>query len=578
MPSSPDHTPETPRPSRVKKLGDMLVGQGIISPAQLQEALDLQKGGKARLGRLLVELGYVTEAQLAELIADQLRIPCVDIAVVTVEPEALRAVSQDLAVQHRCLPWRIEGRALYLLMADPTDLAAMDAVAFASGLRVRPVVVPDHQLAAAIASTYHVESADALDRFDDVDLADQLIVIDEPDSDDVEDMAEVAQSAPVVKLVNAIWADAIRLNASDIHIEPQQKGVDLRYRVDGVLRLIMNIPKRSQAKIVSRIKIVAHLDIAERRRPQDGRTRITLGGHVYDLRVSTLPTADGEKVVVRILPQHLASTALEALGFEADVLEEFKGLLGRPQGIVLVTGPTGSGKTSTLYAALNFLRAEAVNIVTIEDPVEYRLGGVNQVAVAEKTGFTFAEGLRSILRQDPDVLMVGEIRDRETAEVAFQAAQTGHLVVSTLHTNDAPSAVTRLMNLGIPAYLIASSLLGVMAQRLVRTLCECRQGTPGGAPAPAGCPACRHTGFRGRTAVHELMRMTPPLRTLVLQEGVSADTLHRAAQANGMRALYEDGLRKVARGRTTVEELRHVVCPPDDDVRPVSDDSRAAHT
>ena len=549
----------------------MLVGQGIISPAQLQEALDLQKVRKERIGRLLVELGHVTEAQLAELVADQLRIPCVDIEMVTVAPEAQRVVSQELAVQHRCLPWRIEGRELYLLMADPTDLGAMDAVAFASGLRVRPVVIPDHQLAVAIASTYHVESDDALERFDDVDLADQLSVIDEIEADDVEDMSRAAQSAPVVKLVNAIFADAIRAGASDIHIEPQQKGVDLRYRVDGVLRLIMNIPKRSQAKIVSRIKIVAHLDIAERRRPQDGRTRISLGGHAYDLRVSTLPTADGEKVVVRILPQDRASTTLDALGFEADVLEQFKRLLGRPQGILLVTGPTGSGKTSTLYAALNFLRAEAVNIVTIEDPVEYRIEGVNQVAVAEKAGLTFAEGLRSILRQDPDVLMVGEIRDRETADIAFQAAQTGHLVLSTLHTNDAPSAVTRLINLGLPGYLVASSLLGVMAQRLVRTLCDCRQVAPDGTAVPTGCPACRYTGFRGRTAVHELMRMTPPLRTLVLQDSVSADDLRRASQANGMRTMYEDGLRKVARGRTTVDELLHVVSPPEDeDVRPVT--------
>jgi len=560
-------TEALPPPSsreRAQRIGDMLVEQGLISVEQLEEALTLQKQRKVRVGRLFVELGFVTEVQLAELVADQLRVPCMDASAVTIAPDALRCVPQDLAVQHRCLPWRLEGRELFLLMADPTDLAAIDAIAFKSGQRIRPVVLPDHQITAAIEKHYGVKAEDALEYFDHVDLLDQLSVVDDIDVDDVEDLSKAALATPVVRLVNAIFIDAIRAGASDIHIEPQLKGVDMRYRVDGALRRVMNIPKRSQAKIVSRIKIAAHLDIAERRRPQDGRLRISLNGSAFDMRVSTLPTADGEKVVVRILASNRARTTLADLGFEEELLAQFTRLLRRPQGLILVTGPTGSGKTSTLYAALNYLRGETTNIVTIEDPIEYRLEGVNQVAVNEKAGLTFAEGLRSILRQDPDVLMVGEIRDRETAEIAFQAAQTGHLVLATLHTNDAPSAVTRLLNMGVPGYLITASLLGVQAQRLVRTICACRRGVSAAAPEPATpCPVCRGIGLHGRTAIHELMRMTPQLRSLLMQV-VSSDDLRLAAEAAGMRSLYANGLQKVHAGVTTMDELLRVAAPPDD--------------
>ena len=298
-----------------------------------------------------------------------------------------------------------------------------------------------------------------------------------------------------MRLVNAIFVDAVQAGASDIHIEPQQKGVNLRYRVDGVLRHVLTMPKRSQAKVVSRVKIISHMDIAERRKPQDGRTRFVLGGSNYDLRVSTLPTADGETVVIRILAQDRARVALEELGFAPDILTTFTGLLRRPQGLLLVTGPTGSGKTSTLYAALNLLVDETINVVTVEDPIEYRVPGISQVAVSDKSGLTFAVGLRAILRQDPDVVMVGEIRDIETAQVAFQAAQTGHLVLATLHTNDAPSAVTRLIDMGVPAYLVASSVIGVVAQRLARRVCPCaivdgrRHGHCHTAARPAGTAA-----------------------------------------------------------------------------------------
>ena len=450
-------------------------------------------------------------------------------------------------------------------MADPTNVTAADAVAFHSGLRVRPVVAPESEILAAIDRFYATEES-SLAQFENLDIADQLSVVAEMDGDvgGDENIEQAAQAAPVVKLVNAMLADGIRAGASDIHIEPQDKKVNLRYRVDGLLHQIMVMPKRIQAKVISRIKIMSHMDISERRKPQDGRTFLRIAGRSYDMRVSTLPTADGEKCVMRVLVQDRAQVALEDLGFEPDVLASFKEVLERPQGMILVTGPTGSGKTSTLYAALNFLKRESTNIVTVEDPVEYRLAGVNQVAVSDKSGMTFAAGLRSILRQDPDVIMVGEIRDLETAQIAFQAAQTGHLVLSTLHTNDAPSAVTRLTEMGMPAYVVASSLLAVQAQRLVRRLCDCKTTAPDGTAAPRGCEACRFSGFKGRMAVYELMRMTPRLRSVVLARG-SDDVVRRAAHGAGMRSMFQDGLKKVGRGLTTAEELRRVV-PPDEEL------------
>jgi type IV pilus assembly protein PilB len=547
----------------------MLVAQGIISPEQLHEVLELQKTEKnTRIGRLLVELGYVTELQLADLIADQLRLPCADLATVEISPDAISRVPHDLAVKHRCLPWMVEGRDLYLITADPTDVQALDNIGFKTGLRVKAVVAPESEVVTAIERFYAVDEPSATNSIDAIALADQLAIVDEVEGEtgtsSEEDLEKAAQAGPVIRLVNSIFADAVRAGASDIHIEPQQKGVNLRYRIDGTLRHIITMPKRSQAKIVSRIKIAAHMDIAERRKPQDGRTRIVVGGSAYDLRVSSLPTADGEKVVIRILAQDRAKIALEELGFDDETFAHFLEVLRRPQGMILVTGPTGSGKTSTLYAALNFLAAETTNIVTIEDPVEYRLAGINQVAVSERAGLTFATGLRSILRQDPNVVMVGEMRDLEAAQVAFQAAQTGHLVLSTLHTNDAPSAVTRLVDMGIPAYLVASSVIAVQAQRLVRRLCQCKKVLPDGRAEPVGCEACRFTGYRGRMAVHELLRLTPRVRTALLSHA-SSDFLRQVARASGMRTMFEDGERKVALGLTTMEELLRNVPPPEQD-------------
>jgi type IV pilus assembly protein PilB len=560
----PDSPTGATRPkSRRRFVGEMLVDQGVITQQQLAEVLARQKTEKGgRLGRLLVDLGYATEAQICEVVAEQLNIPAADLVAVDIPNEVLNLVTKELATKYLCLPWFVEGRELYLIMADPTNVTAADAVAFHTGLKIRPVVAPETEVAEAIIKFYAAEES-SLAQFDSLDLADQLSVVSDQDADPGdENLEQAAQTVPLVKLVNAVIADATRAGASDIHIEPQEKGVNLRYRVDGLLRHIMTMPKRVQSKVISRIKVMSHMDISERRKPQDGRTFVRISGKNYDLRVSTLPTAEGEKCVMRILVQERAKVALSDLGFELDVLASFQECLKRPQGMILVTGPTGSGKTSTLYAALNFLRDEATNIVTVEDPIEYRLGGISQVAVSDKAGLTFAAGLRSILRQDPDIVMVGEIRDLETAHVAIQAAQTGHLVLSTLHTNDAPSAVTRLVEMGIPAYVVASSVLAVQAQRLVRRLCDCRVVRDDGTATPKGCDACRFTGFKGRMGVYELMRITPRVRSVLIARG-SDDVVRSAAQATGMRSMFKDGLRKVARGLTTEEELRRVV-PPDE--------------
>ena len=387
-----------PRPKvRRRLLGQMLVDRGVVDQAQLDEVLLRQKTERgSRVGRLLVDSGYVSEAQICEVIADQLNIPAADLAAVDVPPEVLARVPKDLCQKYQCLPWFLEGKDLYLIMADPTNLAAADAVAFAAGLRVKPVVAPESEVVAALDRFYSDEEA-SLAQFEniEVDIAGQLAVVSESEMEIAaeEDLEKAAQAIPLVKLVNGILTDAIRAGASDIHIEPQLKSVVLRYRVDGLLRQVMTMPKSVQQKVVSRIKVMSQMDISERRKPQDGRAFIRLEGKQYDMRVSSLPTADGEKVVIRILMQERAKVALEDLGFEPDVVATLKELLKRPQGMILVTGPTGSGKTSTLYASLNQLLSETTNIVTVEDPVEYRLAGVNQVAVSDRAGLTFAAGL-----------------------------------------------------------------------------------------------------------------------------------------------------------------------------------------
>ena len=551
-----------------RRIGEILVAQGIISTDQLDEVLRLQNGQRGtRLGRLLTDLGYVTDDVLAEAVADQMRLPTIDVATIQVPADVVARVPRELALRTRCLPCHLAGRDLLVATSDPTDVHALDQIAFKTGLRVKPAVAPEGDLGVALDRHYTPDDVAPLVSTDTITVADHLEMLDEIEESAIgqeDDLVRAAHTAPVVRLVNAIFVDAVQAGASDIHIEPQQKGVNLRYRVDGVLRHVLTMPKRSQAKVVSRVKIISHMDIAERRKPQDGRTRVVLGGSNYDLRVSTLPTADGETVVVRILAQDRAKVALDELGFAPDVLTLFTGLLRRPQGLLLVTGPTGSGKTSTLYAGLNFVVDETINVVTVEDPIEYRLPGISQVAVSEKSGLSFAVGLRAILRQDPDVVMVGEIRDLETAHVAFQAAQTGHLVLATLHTNDAPSAVTRLVDMGVPSYLVASSVIGVLAQRLTRRACSCAIRQADGTVLPNGCPACRQSGYRGRVALHELLVMSPAIRRAVLNEA-DVDLVRDTACRQGMRTLFEDGMVKVAAAITTADELRRVVPPPDEE-------------
>ena len=492
---TPVGLPSRSKPRR-RLIGQMLLDRRLIDQALLDEILWRQRTEPGtRVGRLLVEGGHVTEAQICEVIADQLNIPAADLSAVDVPPEVLSRVPRELCQKYICLPWFLEGRDLYLIMADPTNLAAVDAVALASGYKVKPVVAPESEVAAALERFYADEDT-SLAQFEniEVDIAGHLAVVSEAEGDGTgdEDPEKAARAIPLVKLVNGILVDAIRSGATDIHIEPQLKAVVIRYRVDGLLRQVMTLPKGVQQKVVSRIKVMSHMDIS-RRTPQEGHTVVRLEGRQYDMRVSTAATADGENVVVRILRPERAQVALHDLGFEPDVLATLKDALKRQQGMILVTGPSGSGKTSTLYASLNHLLSEITNIVTVEDPIEYRLAGVSQVAVS---GSTFAAGLRSILRQDPDVVMVGEIRDLETAEMAFEAAQNGRLVLSTLHTSDAPGAITRLIEMGVPAYVIASSLVAVLAQRLVRRLCECKTMNPDGSATAKGCEIVVSRGSR----------------------------------------------------------------------------------
>ncbi|HEY3119163.1 MAG TPA: ATPase, T2SS/T4P/T4SS family [Vicinamibacteria bacterium] len=559
-------TRSRPRSHR-RFLGEILLAEGVITREQLGEILARRKVDKSsRLGRLIVDLGYATEAQLAFAIAEQLRLTFVELPGVEIAPQVLEKVNQDLATKYLALPWRIDGRELHLIMADPTNLEAIDAIAFHTGMNIKPAVAPESDLLTALHRSYGVEEAslygDGFIAPEAASLMDKVAAAAnaEPETQAEEDQERASNAPPLAELVNTILADAIVGGASDIHIEPQEKKVVLRHRVDGMLKQILVMPKRVHNRVVSRIKVISHMDISERRKPQDGRTMVRVADKNYDLRVSTLPTPEGEKIVIRVLVQERAMITLEDLGFEPDLLESFKEAVRRPHGMILVTGPTGSGKTSTLYAVLNYLRSETTNIVTVEDPIEYRLDGITQVAVSEKGGVTFASGLRSILRQDPDVVMVGEIRDRETAHIALQAAQTGHLVLSTLHTNDAPSAVTRLVDMGIPAYLIGSSLVAVLAQRLVRKLCTCAEINRDGTASPKGCEACRDAGYRGRTGVYELMRVTALVRSAVVST-VSTHELRAVAEAAGMASMFTDGQRKVIRRITTPDEVRRVAPP-----------------
>jgi type IV pilus assembly protein PilB len=544
-----------------KRLGDLLVEAGLITEAQLQEALKEKAPGQ-KLGDALLQRGYITEQQLIEVLEFQLGIPHVSLYRYPIDPKVTNLISKEFAKRHMVMPLKIEGDRLLVAMADPMDFFVIDDLRLSTGFQIETAIASKDDILRTINKYYDMDEP----------VEDFLQMAPAPETREEERAIE--DDSPIVRLVNQILQLAVEQRASDIHIDPQETKVLIRYRIDGILRTDRALPKHMQSMLTARIKILANMDITEHRIPQDSRIKMDIDFHPVDLRVSTLPTIYGEKIVMRVLDLGAALNDIHKLGFNQLNLQRFIDLIERPTGIVLITGPTGSGKSSTLYAALNHLNSEEVNIITIEDPVEYQIEGVNQIQVNPNVGLTFAQGLRSILRQDPNIIMVGEIRDRETAEVAIRASLTGHLVLSTLHTNDALSTITRLIDMGIEPFLVATSLAGVVSQRLVRRVCrdcqEEREPTKREIEIFArrgmkieklirgrGCPTCNMTGYRGRMAIHELLVMTEEMRRVILNKEPFSK-LRELAIKNHMIFLIDDGLLKVKQGLTTLEEVLKV--------------------
>jgi type IV pilus assembly protein PilB len=558
------------------RLGELLVKRGMITPAQLDKALEHLAGGEdGALSTSLVKLNIFGDADLTAFLQKEYRLPLVDPAAMDVPSEVVRLIPNTLARRHHLVPISLTGSTLTMAMSDPSNLVAINEVKFLTGYDVKVAVAATSSVTASIGALYD-EGTDYHDVLAQVENDDVQLVKDEDDVD-VKELERATEDAPVVRLVNAILTSAVKRRASDIHLEPFEKMFRVRYRVDGVLEEIMKPPLKLKNAITSRIKVMAQLDIAERRMPQDGRIKLKFGpGQDMDFRVSVLPTIFGEKIVLRLLDKQNLQLDMTKLGFEELALKDFKDSIYKPYGMVLVTGPTGSGKTTTLYSALSELNKIAQNISTAEDPVEYNLVGINQVQINEDIGLNFANALRSFLRQDPDIIMVGEVRDFETAEIAIKAALTGHLVLSTLHTNDAPSTINRLLNMGVEPFLVASSVNLVLAQRLARVICGgCKQpvevhpqalvelGIPREEAASttcfhgAGCPQCSGTGYRGRVAFYEVMPMSEELRELVLS-GASATDVKKTAISVGMMTLRQSGLLKLRQGVTTIDEIIRV--------------------
>ncbi len=546
-----------------KRLGELLIEAGILTKEKFDSAMELQKGSGKKLGEFLVDKGIVDENSIVDVLEFQLRIPKVDFNHLDIDPEILKMISENLAKKHKVVPVRIEDDKLLVAMADPLDLVAIDEVRIASGMEVTPAIATKSSVTTAIERLYGKESAEkAVEDFK------KQYNIDQITEKDMELSSEVT-NAPVVKLVNSIVEHAMKLKASDIHIEPLADCFRIRFRIDGDLQEIMRSPKTAHPAVVTRIKIIGRMDIAEKRIPQDGRVEMNIDGKDVDLRLSVLPTVYGEKVVIRILGRSDIMLSRSQLGFSPENGERFDRIIKSPNGIILVTGPTGSGKTTTLYAVLKELDKIDRNIITVEDPVEYKLDGVNQVQVNVKAGLTFANGLRSILRQDPDIVMIGEIRDEETAEIAVRAAITGHLVLSTIHTNDSASTITRLIDMGIEPYLVSSSLTGIVSQRLVRKICKScktsykpdiselsllKQRESRSLFKGAGCSACNNTGYLGRTAIHEVMPIGKDMRELI-DRRANIDQIRHLASKTGTISLRESCVQLVLNGVTTVEEL-----------------------
>ena len=562
-----------------KKLGELLVEAGLITQEQLDATLSDEKKEKGkRLGTLLVEKGFATELDIAETIAYQLNIPFLDIHTAVIEPEAIKLVPEKLARKHIIIPLYIEKKnVIKIAMADPLNMEALDDIRFATNYQSSPMVATATDIVKAIKTHYHISVP-----LEDIvgNMVKEKFIEIIPDTEagkDMEELLKKSETPPIIRMVDSVIIHGIESRASDIHIEPHDRTVKLRERIDGLMRDVMQLPKWVQGAVTSRIKIMSKMDIAERRVPQDGRIQVRIGSRELDMRISTLPTQYGEKVVMRILDPKSAILTLEEIGLSQYTKDRIKAIIERPQGIVLVTGPTGSGKTSTLYAMIGHIKTPEINVITLEDPIEYELEGVNQVAINEKVGLTFAYCLRSVLRQDPDVILVGEMRDQETAEIAHQASITGHLVFSTLHTTDAVSTLTRLKNIGIQPYLIASSLNGVVAQRLVRKICHsCKESyiptdeellkvgirvKKGERPKlykGNGCKECSKTGYHGRVGIFEVLIVNSKIKEMIASDE-SEETIRKAAIASGMLSMYDDGITKIKEGITTPEELQRVI-------------------
>jgi type IV pilus assembly protein PilB len=575
---------ELQQPQKRNLIGAILCKQGAVSAGELDAALSEQRRSGLRLGETLLSLQAVSEEQVARALAEQWGYPYLDLAAHPPLSEAVAMVPAEVAERHRIVPVMLDGKELLVATSDPIRYEAIHDVSFASGTSVRPVICAPGAIQQSIDEHYRRrqpidELVEESARQQDVSAV-QIVptaLFDSGPREAVEDVAAQTEAAPIVRLVDHLLHTALTLRASDLHLEPGPNGCRLRYRIDGLLCDEQRLPRGVQAQVLSRLKVLARLDIAERRLPQDGSFRIRAQGREIDLRVSVIPLTYGEKIVVRVLDQSAGLIDLDALGCTAERLEQLHAVLRCTRGMILVTGPTGSGKTTTLYAMVQALNEPLRNIVTVEDPIEYQIPGVNQLQVNAEIGLTFARALRALLRQDPDVILVGEIRDGETAEIACRAAMTGHLVLSTVHTNDAPSTVTRLLDLGVPRYLVASQLIGVIAQRLVRTICpRCRHEAE---PPPElmtalrlmpdavrtrrayvgrGCPHCRNQGYWGRTAIQEVLLLTPPLREQIAA-GMSEGALRASALSAGMVSLGNDGLVKVWQGMTTLDEVARVV-------------------
>jgi type IV pilus assembly protein PilB len=559
-----------------ERIGELLVQKDLLTPDQLRRAKDEAGATGTRLGYQITKLGYIEENTLAEFMSMEYGVPSINLDEFDIDADVVQLIPEDVAVKHTIIPVNRAGSTLIISTADPSNIFALDDVKFLTGYNVEPVVAPEEAIRRAIDRYYDSSSslADVMSDFED----EEFEVVAEGESLDVAELERATEDAPVVKLVNLILTDAIKKYASDIHVEPYEKSFRVRYRIDGVLYEVMKPPKKLRNALTSRIKIMSNLDIAERRLPQDGRIKLKMGkDREMDYRVSVLPTLFGEKIVLRILDKSSLQLDMTKLGFEEEQLRGFKDAIYRPYGMVLVTGPTGSGKTTTLYSALSELNQTTTNISTAEDPVEFNLPGINQVHMHEEIGLNFAASLRAFLRQDPDIIMVGEIRDFETAEIAVKAALTGHLVLSTLHTNDAPSTINRLLNMGIEPFLVASSVNAIVAQRLARRICgECAEEDPEVTPEALeeagmsseeagtceprigrGCPSCAETGYRGRVALYEVMPLSETLKGFVLN-GASAAEIKQEAIREGMTTLRRSALNKVAGGVTTLKEIYRV--------------------